>query len=466
MEPGIPATEPNPNILYRSGAYAVLLEDDGSLTLVSLQKDGFAWSSVVRQERGPEADALVADLQETNVRDPFQRQWMDREIAERMEALRQEPEKPLDITAIPPEETPPSQTFPVLTAFPDNSPEPSLEPGLTLVRQPALAGGKESIGKADSVIDVDFEEIPAEPAVGLVTRADRMLPPPDSVERSSEGDENRERPTPDSAPAGAPPGGPAQGPQPADKGEDLLQDWPSVDGGVRPFAHTGQPRNAPGGGMIPPKPKRIPIGDFRPEALSPKKTQNPYHPVRFLDERGRHVMTDEGYQINIRVRASMRDKVLLTALKEGQERYGEPVRIAGNPVFMAKMAKLAIENGIEIRPDGLFKAIAEREIHKAQAREMGHGEIGGGQKTVPEERLQPGMGQIHAKVMSVSDDGVVVQHAGREKVLDVPFTPDQRQALKGLEGQSAVLTFGKDGNIQIAPGRERGRDLGKTGTER
>lgn len=218
--------------------------------------------------------------------------------------------------------------------------------------------------------------------------------------------------------------------------------------------------------MVPPKPKRIPIGDFRPEALSPKKAQNPYHPVRFLDERGRHVMTDEGYQINIRVRASMRDKVLLAALKEGQERYGEPVRIAGNPVFMAKMAKLAIENGIEIRPDGPFKAIAEREIHKAKAREMGHGEIGGGQKTVPEERMQPGIGQIHAKVLSVGDDGVVVQHAGREKVLDVPFTPNQRQALKGLEGQSAVLTFGKDGNIQTAPARERGHDLGKAGTER
>jgi len=212
---------------------------------------------------------------------------------------------------------------------------------------------------------------------------------------------------------------------------------------------------------VPPRPKREPIGDLRPEALSGKKAQDPYHPVRFYDEKSRHVMTDEGRQLNIRARASMQEKVLLAALQEGKERFGEPVRIAGNPIFMARMARLAVEQGIDIAPDGPFKAIAEREQRLALAKTIGHNEISAAPKApeVPSEQFKPQVGANNVTVRSVQEDGVVVTRAGRNQYLPLE-NAQQREMLKQVEGQAAVLHFGKDGQLQqvSAPQKARGRE--------
>jgi len=212
---------------------------------------------------------------------------------------------------------------------------------------------------------------------------------------------------------------------------------------------------------VPPRPKREPIGDLRPEALSGKNAQDPYHPVRFYDEKGRHVMTDEGRQLNIRARASTQEKVLLAALQEGKERFGEPVRIAGNPIFMARMARLAVEQGIDIAPDGPFKAIAERERRLAQARTLGHNEISASPKApeIPSEPFKPQVGTNNVTVRSVQENGAVVTRAGRDQFLPIE-NAQQCEMLKQFEGQAAVLHFGKDGRLQevSTPQKTRGRE--------
>jgi hypothetical protein len=212
---------------------------------------------------------------------------------------------------------------------------------------------------------------------------------------------------------------------------------------------------------VPPRPKREPIGDLRPESLSGKQAQDPYHPVRFYDEKGRHVMTDEGRQLNIRARASTQEKVLLAALQEGKERFGEPVRIAGNPIFMARMARLAVEQGIDIAPDGPFKAIAEREQRLAQARTLGHNEISASPKApeIPSEPFKPQVGTNNVTVRSVQENGAVVTRAGRDQFLPIE-NAQQCEMLKQFEGQAAVLHFGKDGRLQevSTPQKTRGRE--------
>ncbi|MGC9193792.1 MAG: hypothetical protein ACP5FQ_07910, partial [Thermoplasmata archaeon] len=88
---------------------------------------------------------------------------------------------------------------------------------------------------------------------------------------------------------------------------------------------------------------------------------------------------------------------------------------------------------------------------------------------LPEERMQIfGKVRITARVLLATDSVVVLQHAGREKLLDVSISPEQRQTLKALEGQRVELRFGDGGVLQqiaterAAPGQsiKRGGGLG------
>ncbi len=76
------------------------------------------------------------------------------------------------------------------------------------------------------------------------------------------------------------------------------------------------------------------------------------------------------------------------------------------------------------------------------------------------ELFDPGHGRINTRIVSVTNDTVVLQHAGREKVLDAVIPPEHRQALKEMEGQRVVLQFGAQGLERVAPEpvRTRGRD--------
>jgi len=76
------------------------------------------------------------------------------------------------------------------------------------------------------------------------------------------------------------------------------------------------------------------------------------------------------------------------------------------------------------------------------------------------ERLRPLKGGLNAKLLRVTDDAVLIQHAGRKKVLDAVIPPEHRQALKEMEGQRVVLQFGAQGLERVAPEpvRTRGRD--------
>jgi hypothetical protein len=415
------------DVFYRSRRFAVLRGEDGELLLAALQPDGNAWS-VVRHPPGPDADALLKDIAETNVRDPFQRQWMDQEIANRMDELsvQREPE----VLALPVQAERDSVGRSIAVHGYGDSPETDTGTNPPMVKTSDRRTNTAWMAREPEIIDAEYTEISQEPATG-------------EVGEDAPKENRRSLPHLDAEPLRVDPSQEARDASPGVKksapdNNDLLENWPGV-GKAQRSSEGKDPID-----WTPPKPKRIPIGDLRPGVLSPKKAMNPYAPVRFYDERNRHVMTDEGYRLNIRMRASVRENVLLAALREGQERYGEPVRVAGNPVFMARMAKLAIENGIEIAPDGPFKAVAERVLNKDLAKDLGHGTIGGGPE-MPEERLVPGKGRINAKVLAVTDDAVVLRHNGREKLLDAQVSPEQRETLKGLVNQPVVLHFDERG---------------------
>ncbi|MBN6740741.1 hypothetical protein JKG47_09400 [Acidithiobacillus sp. MC6.1] len=220
-------------------------------------------------------------------------------------------------------------------------------------------------------------------------------------------------------------------------------------GSLYPATQAKQEKEQDAVGYMPPKPKREPIGDLRPGALAPKEQANAYAPVKFYNDKNKHVMTDEGYRLNVRARASIDEKVLLAAIKEGQERFGEPVRIAGNPLFMARMAQVSVKNGIEINPDGPFKGIAEQIIEKSRGQEAGMNVIGGDAPEV----MQFGKGKLNARVLGVAENGdVLIKQNGREKVLDAPLNKDHREQLRTMIGKPVEIQIAQDGVVQISAG--------------
>lgn len=472
--------ESAPEERYRSKSFAVYEHDDGSL-LVRPIEQGVDRAEGWTIPAGEQAQRLLSDIAETNVKDPFQRQWMDNEIAAAVASL--EPEISQDLEADLPAKSLPllreqeQESLPValgaqqesvveqetgastaLVAGMQQDAAQSLVPGDQNAALLMAAKERAQYQKfAPDVIDAEYVELSGpeaeekEPAVGQVGPDLPKLEHLPQRERVGyvQFTTDLGADSPQSSPAEERVSREAERPDPAI--QKAMEDLERMA--------TGKGKE----GWVPPMPKRVAIGDFRPEALSPRKAQNPYTPVRFLDAKGKHVMTDHGHQINVRATSSAREQVLLAALKEGQERFGEPVRIAGNPIFMAKMAKLAVENGIEVRPDGPFKAFAERELAKGRAQELGSGTIGGEGRPVPEEKMHPTAGKFHFQPLSVPEDGeIVIKHAGREKVLNMAMPPEQREILRANVGKSVEMQVSREGNVRVrAVERARGREVAR-----
>jgi HEPN domain-containing protein len=65
------------------------------------------------------------------------------------------------------------------------------------------------------------------------------------------------------------------------------------------------------------------------------------------------------------------------------------------------------------------------------------------------ERMHVSVGKINARVLDVQDTGLLVLHAGREKWIEPPVSPEQRPFLKQHIGKSMILHWQKDGSFNV-----------------